>query len=242
MESVNAVIIVERRQLLREAVARLIGGERLKIVASMSSLRDVDFETLSEFSSVLVVMGLGNQPESALQDLACYRERRRSDRIVVLSDVGDSSLAVSAMRAGADAYLDEMTTPEVLLECLDLVLMGESILPSNVIAGILRDASASSARPSRVDANIPPEREMIAGPQLSPREIAVLGCLVEGSPNKVIARRVDMAEATVKVHVKAILRKIRVKNRTQAAIWAINDGRSPLANKNGSAALHKNEI
>ena len=61
-------------------------------------------------------------------------------------------------------------------------------------------------------------------PQLSPREKAILSCLIEGDSNKCIARKIDIAEATVKVHVKAILRKIRVHNRTQAAIWGMNNG------------------
>ena len=70
-------------------------------------------------------------------------------------------------------------------------------------------------------------------PQLSPREKSILRCLVEGDSNKSIARKIDIAEATVKVHVKAILRKIRVQNRTQAAIWAMNHGalaRAELSN------------
>jgi DNA-binding CsgD family transcriptional regulator len=57
---------------------------------------------------------------------------------------------------------------------------------------------------------------------LSGRESAILRCLVQGHSNKVIARTLDMTEATVKVHLKAILRKIHVSNRTQAAIWAMN--------------------
>ena len=52
----------------------------------------------------------------------------------------------------------------------------------------------------------------------------ILRCIIEGNSNKCIARKIDIAEATVKVHVKAILRKIRVQNRTQAAIWGINNG------------------
>ena len=56
-------------------------------------------------------------------------------------------------------------------------------------------------------------------PQLSSREKSVLRCLIKGNSNKCIARKMDIAEGTVKVHVKAILRKIRVHNRTQAAIW-----------------------
>ena len=61
-------------------------------------------------------------------------------------------------------------------------------------------------------------------PLLSPREKVILRCITEGASNKCIARKIDIAEATVKVHVKAILRKIRVQNRTQAAIWGINNG------------------
>ena len=59
---------------------------------------------------------------------------------------------------------------------------------------------------------------------LSPREKSILLCIIEGDSNKCIARKMDITEATVKVHVKAILRKIRVQNRTQAAIWGLNNG------------------
>jgi len=72
-------------------------------------------------------------------------------------------------------------------------------------------------------------------PQLSTREKCILRCLVEGDSNKIIARNVKIAEATVKVHVKAILRKIRVHNRTQAAIWAMNNGSSVWTTGNGAA-------
>jgi two-component system nitrate/nitrite response regulator NarL len=61
-------------------------------------------------------------------------------------------------------------------------------------------------------------------PRLSAREKCILRCILEGGSNKAIARQIGIAEATVKVHVKAILRKIRVRNRTQAAIWALNNG------------------
>jgi two-component system nitrate/nitrite response regulator NarL len=56
---------------------------------------------------------------------------------------------------------------------------------------------------------------------LSSREAEILHCLMQGAPNKIIARKLEVAEATVKVHIKAILRKIRVTNRTQAAMWAV---------------------
>ncbi|TPG21598.1 DNA-binding response regulator [Sphingomonas koreensis] len=61
---------------------------------------------------------------------------------------------------------------------------------------------------------------------LSDREIEILRCLVIGYPNKLISRRLDISEATVKVHVKAVLRKLKVQNRTQAAIYALHHGLS----------------
>jgi two-component system, NarL family, nitrate/nitrite response regulator NarL len=59
-------------------------------------------------------------------------------------------------------------------------------------------------------------------PQLSGREAAILNALIRGAPNKIIAYQLSITEATAKVHVKAILRKIQAKNRTQAAIWALH--------------------
>ena len=61
-------------------------------------------------------------------------------------------------------------------------------------------------------------------PRLSEREARILDGLVKGQANKVIARTCDITEATVKVHMKSIMRKIRVENRTQAAIWAMENG------------------
>jgi len=74
---------------------------------------------------------------------------------------------------------------------------------------------------------------------LSDREKQILQCLVEGFANKLIARRLEIAEATVKVHIKGLLRKINVSNRTQAAIWALNQ--SVAARPQTSPALGASE-
>jgi two-component system, NarL family, nitrate/nitrite response regulator NarL len=215
-------VIVERRPLLREALERVV-STRLRVVASIPSLGELDSSALSEFASVLVVLGSGTQPEAVLREIRSHREQRPCDRIVVLSEAEDSDLAISFMGAGADAYLDELIAPELLLEALDLVLMGKSVMPSGMMARILGQKNLLAAQALPAAEKVTPT-DMNGGLHLSAREAAVLGCLVDGSSNKVIARRVEMAEATVKVHIKAILRKIRVKNRTQAAIWAMNNG------------------
>jgi two-component system nitrate/nitrite response regulator NarL len=83
------------------------------------------------------------------------------------------------------------------------------------------DVSVSIGALPQCPMNVPPLRNH---PGLSEREAQILDGVVKGQANKVIARTCDIAEATVKVHMKAILRKIRVENRTQAAIWAMANG------------------
>src|SRR5690606_25352779 len=101
---------------------------------------------------------------------------------------------------------------------LDLVLEGKIVFPSelvDVVLGCGRDKAPanlpSSSRPISTD----------APPDLSVREIEIIQRLVQGASNKCISRDLDIAETTVKVHVKTILRKIRAANRTQAAIWGL---------------------
>jgi two-component system nitrate/nitrite response regulator NarL len=87
-----------------------------------------------------------------------------------------------------------------------------------VVNGAIRsDLEMSNGAPQRV----PLMRSLR---KLSEREVQILNGIVKGNANKVIARTCDIAEGTVKVHVKAILRKIRVANRTQAAMWALKNG------------------
>jgi two-component system nitrate/nitrite response regulator NarL len=95
------------------------------------------------------------------------------------------------------------------------VASGEKVLPSQLVKHLpLRSAMSN--------AELNDGSELLE--TLSEREIETLRCLIMGYPNKVIAYRLDISEATVKVHVKAILRKLGVQNRTQAAIWAVNNG------------------
>jgi len=126
-----------------------------------------------------------------------------------------------AFEAGADAYLAKTISHEVLIKSLDLVMLGEAVFPSSILGLIRRGASKAGDDEHEADGVEYGEAESEPIPkQLSVRETVILRCLMQGDSNKLIARKFDIAEATVKVHVKAILRKIHAKNRTQAAIWA----------------------
>jgi DNA-binding CsgD family transcriptional regulator len=125
----------------------------------------------------------------------------------------------------------------VFIRSLELVMMGETVLPPAFLSYVF----SPEERQLRDDSPSQDEKQTILvtgtddpAPQLSPRERLILRCLIEGASNKCIARKMDIAEATVKAHVKAILRKIRVHNRTQAAIWGMNNG--CLARSTGALA------
>ena len=93
--------------------------------------------------------------------------------------------------------------------------MGEPVFPAALLGKFV---SEGTQRPA-----IPGARPSVSRP-LSARETGILRHLARGESNKVIARQLDITEATVKVHIKAILRKIQVRNRTQAAVWALDQG------------------
>jgi two-component system nitrate/nitrite response regulator NarL len=133
---------------------------------------------------------------------------------------------VAAFQAGSNAYFRKDIARHALIKGLELVMLGETILPPSLLSCIPNAEQNEQRSSAAVDPKVPAQNPVqIEGndlPRLSSREIAILRCIVEGASNKVIARRFDITEGTVKVHVKAILRKIRAGNRTQAAIWAMN--------------------
>ena len=134
-------------------------------------------------------------------------------------------LVISCFEAGTNVLLAKSTSREVFLRTLELVLLGETLLPQELLAYLRPDTAQQAESSDQIDdlAADGEEDETDGTPPLSGRERTILLCLVEGESNKVIARRIGIAESTVKVHVKTILRKIRAHNRTQAAIWAMNN-------------------
>ena len=136
----------------------------------------------------------------------------RSDAIaVVLAESFNFQTMVACFARGACGYMVKNVSAPSLLAFLRLVALGHKVMPPELAEHLQREPSSYGDQTS---ANISLED---AG--LSRREEEVLGHLVAGQPNKSIARNLDVSDATVKVHVKAILRKLHLANRTQAALW-----------------------
>ena len=205
----------------------------------------------------LFVIDWGEDLTCLVHQVELIRQKNPSARIVVLTKEQDWSTLRIAVRAGANACLTYASSCEKFIKSLELVVLGETILPTKIVAQMLeqhqnhedpigeagyedqaplQSRSLSGPDPAEDGGAVTDQGhsachntdrvDKIANdtvPRLSPRQEAILRYLIEGNSNKAIARKIALSEATVKVHIKTILRKIHVHNRTQAAIWGISN-------------------
>jgi len=221
-----ATILVGKSNLLREGLARILRSTNFRILASASCADDLLASKLQQHQPLFIVVHTGDDFDAALEQIEFFRGQQLSGRIAIVADHFRPRELVSAFRAGANGYFVDITCA-AFIKSLELVMMGETIFPLAYLSFVLDPESEHLCEEVPGDESnnaILVTTEDALAPQLSLREESVLRCLINGDSNKCIARKMDIAEATVKVHVKAILRKIRVQNRTQAAIWGANNG------------------
>jgi two-component system nitrate/nitrite response regulator NarL len=226
-------------------LTRILGAADFRIVASATTVDELVLAAPPRHRSVLLIIDAGDDLSDAVRQVGVFKKRNPTGRIAVLADHDDPSDLVSAFRGGANACFIKVAPCDAFIKSLELVMLGETILPAAMLSMIpdgteVNDHDHEAAvRDIRKAAGEYLEAEGGGTPRLSARERCILHCLIEGDSNKLIARKIEIAEATVKVHVKAILRKIRVHNRTQAAIWAMSNGLSISAMGGGSSAPAK---
>jgi two-component system nitrate/nitrite response regulator NarL len=200
-------VLIEPNALLREGLRSVLAETRYNPVAMAASLEEVGSIPVLGDGVRIFIMGVVEDYDGACRQVKGIKDRNPSDRVVMLADKYELQTVVAAFHSGADAYLIQSISREVLLKTLDLVILGEPVYPAETIGSLRSKSPVLDPTHSRI---------------LTCRELAILRCLMDGNPNKVIARKLEIAEATVKVHIKTILRKIRVKNRTQAAVWGVS--------------------
>jgi len=219
-----ATILVGKSILLREGLARILQSENFRILASVSCADDLLASDLQQQQSLFIVVHTGDDFAAVVEQIELFRELHPGGRIAIVADHHRLDELVSAFRAGANGYFVDVMPCDAFIKSMELLMMGETIFPPALSFVLDPEADHLGEPGVENDQAILVTTEGAPTPQLSPREKSILRCLIEGDSNKCVARKIDIAEATVKVHVKAILRKIRVRNRTQAAIWGVNNG------------------
>ena len=219
--------IVGPNPLLRESLSRFLQKSAFSIVGLASSIDELAPTALPQDQAALLIIETCDHPGDACGQIERFKQDHPSGRVVVLANHCAPADIVRVFRSGAHGYFATIATCDDFIKSLELVMGGQIILPSEGLSSVLVRETASAGevidRSGTSSAGSPALIGRTDMPQFSARELYILRCLTEGSSNKVIARECDIAEGTVKVHVKAILRKIKVRNRTQAAIWALNN-------------------
>jgi two-component system nitrate/nitrite response regulator NarL len=169
-------------------------------------------ETVSE-RVALILVATGPDGNEAPEIVEQLRGRSITAKIVVLTDHADVKAVMRAYRAGADGLLVSTTRHDALIKSLELIMMGERLFPATVLL-------EGNPRSEHHEGDLQRESAPPILRSLSERELEVLSRLTKGAQDKVIARDLNLAEATVKVHVKSLLKKLGAQNRTQAAVLA----------------------
>jgi DNA-binding NarL/FixJ family response regulator len=219
VERVTQTILVGPHTLRREGIARALDSTDFRIVATGADLQKVDLGGLAK-SIYLLIVECSHDVNGAIQQIQHFKAEFPDGKVVLFADHLSLEELLSAFRAGTNAYFVSVQTCEAFIKVLELVILGETVLPWELLRLIGKDRQEPPGGTCDLSNNGQGggTEERQRGPRLSERERFILRRIIEGDSNKHVARRLNIAEATVKVHVKAILRKIDVRNRTQAAM------------------------
>jgi DNA-binding NarL/FixJ family response regulator len=236
-------VLVGPSELLREGLSRILEAAKFRVLFSAACVHDLLQKPLAQHRSILLIIDVGGTDADAeFAQIAEFKAIFPTSHVVALADHCLSTDIVSAFRAGADGYLTKVAAYDTFIKALELVMLGQTVLPaetSTFIQDIRHGPKHDAVADELTNDIVKVEDEVQELEILSNRENCILRRLIEGESNKAIAREINIAEATVKVHVKAILRKIRVRNRTQAAVWAMNHGMLTPASGNAPSGSEK---
>ena len=211
------VLLIDDHALVRKGIEELLQSRGVQVVAAVGSGEE-GVRRARELPADLILLDVKMPGMNGIETLKQLRASGIGTPVVMLTMSREDADLSAALRAGAQGYLLKDIEPEDLVPALEATLQG-----SNVVA---RELVGSLARLVRGDAGPQKEARPRQAPfaELTPRELEILECIADGSSNKMIARELDITDGTVKLHVKAILRKLGMRSRVEAAVSAVEHG------------------
>jgi DNA-binding NarL/FixJ family response regulator len=199
-----SLLIADDHPLVRNALTQLLGD-----------IADIDVVAAATDGHETVAMALESSPDVVLMDLEmpglngieatqALKAAGSSAHVVILTTFSDHERIMGALDAGALGYLLKDAEPDEIIRGVRAAAKGDSPLAPRAAREMIAGRSTSAGSASG----------------LSARELEVLALVAEGLPNKLIARRLEISEKTVKAHLTSIYQQINVSDRTQAALWA----------------------
>jgi two-component system, NarL family, nitrate/nitrite response regulator NarL len=207
------IYIIDKCAIFREGVKKVLRPNGFSVCGEAACIGEAIARFVSCGPALLLTEYPGDE-SSRKADLQALDAALPDARIVVLAPRMNLAWLRHSLSAGADAFLMRNVSCDGLLHSLRLVLEGQKVMPSD-LGPLLMNNAAPDYDAGSLTRNFA---------FLTQRERSVLQGLILGQSNKDIARSLGIAEPTVKVHVKGVLKKLNLHNRMQAAIWAVNSG------------------
>ena len=209
MSAGNRILIIDDHPLFRKGVSQLIAmAPQLELVGEASN-GEQGVAKARELEPDLILLDLHMKGMNGIDTLKAIRKAGLDCRVVILTVSDNADDLVAAIRSGADGYLLKDMEPEDLLAAIEQTLNGSTVIGerlNGMLARAIREEASASQRDTAA---------------LTRREQEILRGLQQGQSNKLIARNLDITEATVKVHVKNLLKKLGFRSRLEAAVWAV---------------------
>ena len=209
MTEKSTILLIDDHPMLRNGVKQLISLEPSLQVIGEAGDGKTGIQIAEEQDPDLILLDLNMPGMNGFETLDELRKRELSGRIILFTVSNYSDDLISAPKRGADGYLLKDMEPEELIIALKEAASGKMVVSptlTSVLAESLRENQSQN------------ESDAIA---LTPRESDILELIAQGLSNKMIARNLDIAESTVKVHVKHLLKKLNLKSRVEAAVWVL---------------------
>ncbi len=210
------VILIDDHTLFRVGLEGLLTSRGIEVVASVGSGQDC-LRLVGDLTPDIILLDMRMPGINGLGVLELIRKHDPELPIVMLTTSTDEGDLLESLRQGAQGYLLKDMEPDELVLALRDIVSGKTVVAPD-LAPILAKAVQGGGVTEKEEPDDSPFSE------LTPRETEILGLLAEGQSNKAIARNLGISDGTVKLHVKAILRKLEVHSRVEAAVMAVEQG------------------
>jgi two-component system nitrate/nitrite response regulator NarL len=207
----HSIIAIDDHPLFRKGVADLIDMDDGMVLVGEASNGPDGLRLARQLRPELILLDINMKGMSGIETLQAIKREDPDARVVMLTVSDNEEDVIAALRLGADGYLLKDMEPEEILRSLHRAIEGKLVI-SDSLTRLLAQALRDEGR--TLDA-----RDAVVS--LTTREREILEQLACGLSNKLIAKKLEISEGTVKVHVKNLLKKLNLHSRVEAAVWAL---------------------
>ncbi|MDX1432910.1 MAG: response regulator [Gammaproteobacteria bacterium] len=210
------VLIIDDHTLFRSGLQELLERRGIDVVGTAGD-GDEGCQLAQTLAPDVILLDVRMPGMGGLTVLERLNEAGVETPVMMLTTSTEDRDLVAAVRAGARGYLLKDLEPDELIDSLGRIMTGECVIAPEMTGVLARVVQGEE----------PLESSVTRFSELTPREMEILCHLAEGQSNKVIARELGISNGTVKLHVRSILRKLKVRSRVEAAVLAVEEGIGP---------------